>query len=106
MRGSAGAKRRRPRILIGVTGSVAAVKVPELCAELCKFAQLKVVFTQSSRHFFERAADYNSAAWEEWKKVVVQPELCEIVTDEEEWASWGKVGDAVTHIAVSAALSF
>lgn len=46
---------RRPRVLLGVTGSVASIKVPELAAKLQRFADVRVVATPSARHFFTEA---------------------------------------------------
>ena len=42
----------RPHVLLGVTGSVAAIKVPELVAKLLRFADVRIVATPSARHFF------------------------------------------------------
>lgn len=43
---------RRPRVLLGVTGSVAAIKLPELAGKLQRFADVRVVATPSAQHFF------------------------------------------------------
>jgi Flavoprotein len=42
----------RPHVLLGVTGSVAAIKVPELATQLRQFADVRVVATTSAQHFF------------------------------------------------------
>jgi phosphopantothenoylcysteine synthetase/decarboxylase len=42
----------RPHVLLGVTGSVAAIKVPELATKLLHFADVRIVATPSARHFF------------------------------------------------------
>ena len=39
-------------MLLGVTGSVAAIKVPELATKLLRFADVRIVATPSARHFF------------------------------------------------------
>ncbi len=43
---------RRPHVLLGVTGSVAAIKVPQLAAALREFADVRVVATPAAKHFF------------------------------------------------------
>ncbi len=45
--------RRRPRILIGLTGSVATVKYQELCIELSRFASVRIVPTNSALPFID-----------------------------------------------------
>jgi len=75
--------RRRPRILLGLTGSVATVKWQELCCALMSLrvgdadaaesvpaatttldfvCDVRIVVTESARHFVALAATYNSAA--------------------------------------------
>ena len=75
--------RRRPRILLGLTGSVATVKWQELCCALMSLrvgdtdaaesvpaetttsedvCDVRLVVTESARHFVALAAAYNSAA--------------------------------------------
>jgi phosphopantothenoylcysteine decarboxylase len=70
--------RRRPRILLGLTGSVATVKWQELCCALISLrvgdvdaaatttsedvCDVRIVVTESARHFMSLAAAYNSAA--------------------------------------------
>jgi hypothetical protein len=49
--------RRRPHILLGVTGSVAAVKWLELSDALSSFADVRVIHTRSSRHFTGAVAE-------------------------------------------------
>ena len=39
-------------MLLGVTGSVAAIKVPELVTKLLRFADVRIVTTPSAQHFF------------------------------------------------------
>ncbi|KAL3151339.1 hypothetical protein ABBQ38_013171 [Trebouxia sp. C0009 RCD-2024] len=72
---------RRPRILLGASGSVAAIKVVELAYLLAEFAEVKLVLTKAARHF------------------VQQDDLPFTVHgDEEEWHQWQKKGDPVLHI--------
>ncbi|KAH9274529.1 hypothetical protein BASA83_003165 [Batrachochytrium salamandrivorans] len=78
-------------ILIGVTGSVASIKLPLLVTQIqeCFLAaeypvNIKVVATKASQHFFEA------------KEVHPAP----VITDEDEWAAWEKLSDPVLHIDV------
>lgn len=54
-------------ILLGVTGSVAAVKVPELISRLLdRFGpkiSIKVVLTQGGKNFWEKACTYDATYW-------------------------------------------
>jgi phosphopantothenoylcysteine synthetase/decarboxylase len=52
------------RVLLGITGSVAAVKGPELClALLAKGYDVKVLLTQGGSNFWNKAADYDATSW-------------------------------------------
>ncbi|XP_028416392.1 LOW QUALITY PROTEIN: phosphopantothenoylcysteine decarboxylase-like [Dendronephthya gigantea] len=70
-------------ILVGVTGSVAAIKLPILVEKLQEIpkAHVKIVATQNSFHFFDR------------NSIPVQ-----IYEDKDEWETWKKIGDSVLHI--------
>ena len=87
-------------VLLGLTGSVASIKAPELVAKLLEerpggssrndpgdppLAKLrvKVVLTDAARRSWPRG----SAA---------SPE--DVFADEDEWRAWGTVGDPVAHI--------
>eukprot|EP00043_Microstomoeca_roanoka_P002991 m.41840 g.41840 ORF g.41840 m.41840 type:complete len:201 (-) comp11864_c0_seq1:310-912(-) len=74
-------------ILVGCTGSVASVKVPELVEKLSSAStadgrsiQVRVVATKYSMHFFDR------------------DKIGELHTDADEWAQWQSMGDPVLHI--------
>ncbi|KAI9598056.1 putative phosphopantothenoylcysteine decarboxylase [Syncephalis fuscata] len=75
------------RILIGVTGSVATIKLPLLIRQLMEQApknqqvDIRVVPTKHAEHFFN-------------KNDIKVP----IYRDEEEWSSWSSVADDVLHI--------
>lgn len=49
------ARPRRPRVLLGLSGSVAAIKAPLLASALCEWADVRVVATKASRYFVEEA---------------------------------------------------
>ena len=44
---------KRPNVLLGITGSVAAVKGPELALRLSEFANVKVVLTKHGKRFWD-----------------------------------------------------
>ena len=110
-RPSAGASRSGPgggassaptrNVLLGLTGSVASIKAPELVAKLLEerpggsprndpgdppLAKLrvKVVLTDAARRFVAPA------------DLPLPPE--DVFADEDEWRAWGTVGDPVAHI--------
>ncbi|XP_071297941.1 phosphopantothenoylcysteine decarboxylase isoform X4 [Agelaius tricolor] len=70
-------------VLLGVTGSVAALKLPLLVAELLKIPglEVKVVTTERAKHF------YNA------QEIPVT-----LYGDEEEWQLWKGRSDPVLHI--------
>ena len=47
---------RKPRVLVASCGSVAALKVPALCLELARFAEVRLVLTENADFFFQKAA--------------------------------------------------
>ncbi|KAI8334753.1 flavoprotein [Chlamydoabsidia padenii] len=74
---------RQWNILLGATGSVASIKVPQLVDELNKIpgANVKVVPTAAAYFFFKD------------EKVNARVHL-----DEEEWSTWKKKSDPILHI--------
>ncbi|CAG9464510.1 unnamed protein product [Pedinophyceae sp. YPF-701] len=77
---------RRPRVLLGLTGSVASIKAAQLCAGLAQFAEIRVVATTSAQHFIAASGDR-------------LPKQClPILTDGHEWALWQRRGDPVLHV--------
>ncbi|CAO2161440.1 unnamed protein product [Urochloa humidicola] len=81
---SEAAQRRRPRVLLAASGSVAAIKFEGLCRSVAEWADVRAVATASALHFIDRAS-FPSAA-------------IPLHTDDHEWARWGRVGDEVLHI--------
>ncbi|KAJ8304033.1 hypothetical protein KUTeg_017616 [Tegillarca granosa] len=72
------------RVLIGCTGSVASIKVPNLVQELMNLddqVEIKVVATENSLHFFDHST----------LRVPV-------LRDTDEWQAWNKIQDPVLHI--------
>jgi 3-polyprenyl-4-hydroxybenzoate decarboxylase len=55
---------RKSRVLLGITGSVAAIKGPKLCLDLMSLGMdVQVVLTQGGAHFWNKAQDYDLASW-------------------------------------------
>ncbi|MGK3734312.1 MAG: phosphopantothenoylcysteine synthetase/decarboxylase [Bacillariaceae sp.] len=56
---------RRPRILFAVTGSVAAVKGPEIAVRLVKELDfdVRILLTHGGENFWNKAKDYNQRYW-------------------------------------------
>ena len=85
----AAAQPRRPRVLLGLSGSVACVKAAQLVEALSAFADVRVVATPAALRFL---ADATSSPG-----VLAGAPL---YTDAAEWAAWRSIGDPVLHIAL------
>ncbi len=72
----------KKKIILGVTGSVAAIKTLELYDLISKWAEVKLVATDAALHFMQTIPKF---------KVPV-------INDKQEWHQWEKKGDAVLHI--------
>uniref|UniRef100_A0A0G4I9D1 Flavoprotein domain-containing protein n=1 Tax=Chromera velia CCMP2878 TaxID=1169474 RepID=A0A0G4I9D1_9ALVE len=77
-------------VLLGVTGSVATIKLLELIDKLKSSfeakqlkCEIRVVFTSKSKHFCDPTA---------------LPSNVQSFTDEDEWGHWKQKGDPVVHI--------
>ena len=59
-------RRRRSRILFAVTGSVAAVKGPEIAARLVNELDLdvRILLTRGGENFWSKAKDYDPHSWD------------------------------------------
>lgn len=108
---------RRPRILLGVTGSVAAVKAPEIAVRLSRDLKMdvRILSSRGGRNFWDKACDYNAEYWN-----LVQAKLksskgipldvskldnnkeeeghIHLHDADEEWNEWNRLGDPVLHI--------
>eukprot|EP01026_Neomeris_dumetosa_P017819 TRINITY_DN1692_c0_g1_i1.p2 TRINITY_DN1692_c0_g1~~TRINITY_DN1692_c0_g1_i1.p2 ORF type:complete len:216 (+),score=31.61 TRINITY_DN1692_c0_g1_i1:722-1369(+) len=73
---------QKPKVLLGVTGSVATIKIYEVVKELSSWAEVRVVTTVAARHFFSET----------------ELEGTMIYKDENDWHEWQKKGDPVLHI--------
>jgi 3-polyprenyl-4-hydroxybenzoate decarboxylase len=60
---------RNRRVLLGITGSVAAVKGPELSLRLLEQGfDVKVLLTSGGSNFWDKAEDYNCEIWQALQK--------------------------------------
>jgi len=80
-------------ILVGCTGSVAAIKLPQLLKAILESKhyapwniQLQVILTEHARHFCT-SEDL--------------PMNVPVYSDKDEWAAWSKRGDPVLHIELA-----
>jgi phosphopantothenoylcysteine decarboxylase len=85
----------RRNVLVCVSGSVATLKIPEIVVRLNTFCHVKLVLTTAGKHFMQKCVGYNV---EMWNKFVTCGGNDMIITDEDEWNLWGKMGDPVLHI--------
>ncbi|KAH7285981.1 hypothetical protein KP509_33G054000 [Ceratopteris richardii] len=74
---------QKPRILLAASGSVAAIKFGVLADSLSDWAEVRAVATKSALHFIDRQS---------------LPPSVKFYVDDDEWSSWGKIGDDVLHI--------
>ncbi len=92
---------RRPNILLGVTGSVAAVKFPKLVLELREFAEVRVVLTKGALAMMNAVESYDVAAYRAYRASVEAGDVLQY-TDADEWDGYKDVGkDPVLHIQVA-----
>lgn len=84
---------KRPiNILIGVTGSVATIKLPMIIKGLKSLSAknklklaIRVISTQHALHFFNATE-------------IANLKVNKLYTDQDEWNGWKKIGDPVLHI--------
>lgn len=74
---------QRPHVLLGASGSVAGIKVATLVQLLSVFADVKVVVTRAAMNFIGSREALAAV---------------QVLTDEDDWREWNKVGDPVLHI--------
>ncbi|KAL6258713.1 phosphopantothenoylcysteine decarboxylase [Pogonomyrmex barbatus] len=74
----------RKKVLVGCTGSVATIKLPQLVEILRQnHLEVRVVVTERAKHFLKDAQ--------------LPPEI-QVLSDTVEWAAWQDRGDPVLHI--------
>ncbi|KAH3765103.1 phosphopantothenoylcysteine decarboxylase [Pelomyxa schiedti] len=105
------ASTRRPRVLLGVTGSVAGIKASPIVGQLLRAgAAVVVIATKWGETFIQKADMYAaqrgascttptaSSTQTSHVQNVRQIEGCPLLTDDDEWSCWNKIGDPVLHI--------
>ncbi|WOL00452.1 phosphopantothenoylcysteine decarboxylase [Canna indica] len=73
----------KPKILLAVCGSVAAIKFEVLCRCFLEWAEVNAVATKTALNFFDKAS---------------LPRDVFLYTDDHEWRSWKRIGDGVLHV--------
>jgi phosphopantothenoylcysteine synthetase/decarboxylase len=64
-------RRPRPNIILAITGSVAAIKGPELAVKLVNFgANVRVLLTKGGHNFWTKAEAYNQVQWEKMHEMM------------------------------------
>ena len=60
---------KRLNVLLGITGSVAAIKGPEIAVRLVEEAHVnvRVLLTQGGKNFWTKADEYNPQYWKEFQ---------------------------------------
>jgi hypothetical protein len=87
-------------ILVGVTGSVAAVKYPELVLGLLKFGEVRVILTKGAVAMRRAIESYDPVSHAALADLVRAGTVMEYV-DEDEWEDYCDVGtDPVLHVQV------
>ena len=77
---------RRPRILFAVTGSVAAVKGPEIAVRLVKELgfDVRILLTHGGENFWSKAKDYNQQYWNSLQHLLSEEEENIAVVDNDD----------------------
>lgn len=86
---------RRPHILLGITGSVAAVKGPKLALRLAAEikADVKVVLTRTVEHYFWKegraVSSYDVESWKEFQEAILPSDYeVDAAADGESGGDW------------------
>jgi phosphopantothenoylcysteine decarboxylase len=82
----------KPKCLIGCSGSVATLKLPQIISTLSEFYEIRVICTTNAKFFYERSKTYNLDAF---VKIDCRTR---IYTDADEWMVWNAIGDPILHI--------
>ena len=91
-------------ILLGVTGSVATIKLPKLITGLQSLGDVNTIVTASGMKFVEKIIDHTVLFG---KTLVKNSDLDtvfkvykDLYTDEDEW-EWNQIGDKVLHVELA-----
>lgn len=61
----------RKNVLLGITGSVAAVKGPEIAVRLAENgADVKILLTRGGANFWNMAKDYDPTSWAKFESLI------------------------------------
>jgi hypothetical protein len=65
--------RRRVRVLLGITGSVAAIKGPELAVRMVEEigVDVKIILTRGGENFWIKAQAYHPQSWDKLQKLLL-----------------------------------
>lgn len=100
----------KKKIILGITGSVAAIKGPELALRLSKEldAHILILLTNGGQNFWDKAQSYNPEAWNLFSQLAEpfdpllnftqEKSKLQIITAEQEWKGWNQMSDPVLHI--------
>ena len=83
-------KVEKKKVLIGATGSVATIKIPDIISGINDcfkgHVEIKFVPTKNALHFLPQVHELEDKLG------------AKVIKDEDEWSSWNKRGDPVLHI--------
>lgn len=87
------------KILLAVTGSVAAIKSPEIAVRLVRElnATVQVLLTVGGKNFWEKSIGYDEQHWESFIQEQEKGTIT-ILYAQDEWNDWNELGDDVLHI--------
>uniref|UniRef100_A0A7S0L099 Flavoprotein domain-containing protein n=1 Tax=Asterionellopsis glacialis TaxID=33640 RepID=A0A7S0L099_9STRA len=96
----------RTNLLLGITGSVAAIKGPEIVVKLLSTQQynIQVLLSEGGHHFWKKAPEYDSTYWSRFQSYMnndnddSDDNYLKIHTAQDEWKNWNSMGDSVLHI--------
>lgn len=88
---------RLPRLILGLTGSVATIKVYELLEYLTQFLDVIVVYTKASKNFFN-ISDVQELLNTRLGASNICGMTSRVFCDDDEWHTQWKRGDPVLHI--------
>jgi len=96
----------KPHILLGLTGSVAAIKGENLIKSMMQIGDVRAVTTKAGKYFLDQTNKQNTDFWERagTGTLAIQPGSslahCQsnIYTDNQEWPDEYALGDSVLHI--------
>lgn len=74
------APRQRPRVVLGITGSVAAIKGPEIAVRLVQELEVdvRVLLTHGGDNFWKKAQEYNPPYWNQLQELTRGGDLASI----------------------------